>query len=255
MKKIILLLSTVLFAAKSFASPVIYYQEGFTDNLWTFDVTTGTSTFVGDMGISQDSMGLTFDAMGDLYGFDRSSQSLYSIDQTTALATLIGASSIGAEDLTSDLNGGFYATFGGLLYSINGSTGAASAIGNLGAGTMDGLSVNPLTGELWGVDSGSMYTIDTTTGLATFIGSSVASETIAFASDGTLYTHDSNGTFYSLDTTTFSETVLGTTSFDLVFASAVAPSVTPPNDVPAPNVLLMLLCSISGWAAIKRIKR
>jgi len=62
------------------------------------------------------------------------------------------------------------------LLTINKTTGAATVVGALGFGNVGGLDFHPFTGELFGVDAGAdvLLSIDKTTGTATQIGDDFA---------------------------------------------------------------------------------
>jgi PKD repeat protein len=64
-----------------------------TDSLFTIDVNTGVTTFVGSFGISNTMISLMCDTDGNLYGYDvlfNGDSHLYSIDKDTGEATSIG---------------------------------------------------------------------------------------------------------------------------------------------------------------------
>lgn len=69
----------------------ILYATG-AGGLYTVDVTTGTATLIGSMGISTGNIGLDYDEIaGVLYANDGSvSMSLYSVNTGTGAATLVG---------------------------------------------------------------------------------------------------------------------------------------------------------------------
>jgi hypothetical protein len=230
----------------------IYFQAGFTDDLYSFDTVTLTQTFIGDMGFA-DSWGFAFSPTGILYGHNRATASLYTIDTTTGAATLVGATGIAAEDLTFDAAGtSLYATAGGSLYSLNPLTGAAALVGSLGF-SLDGLTLSP-SGTIYGVDGGSIYSVNVGVPSVTLVGStSGADETFDFGPGGILYGHGDDGFFYTIDTTTFLATVLGPTpGIALVFGSAVRPDVAA---VPEPGTVGLIGAGLIALAMRLRRRR
>jgi hypothetical protein len=254
MKTSILKASAVALAATfglgSAQAAVIYYQQGFSNNLYKYDTVADVETLVGNLGLAADSTGMAFAPGGTLYAYDRGTAGLYSVNTATAATTLIGAAGIGAEDLTISLNGTTgYATFGDNLYSIDLGTGVQTSLGSIGL-TLDGLTTAPIAvtvmgtnyaaGTVFGVDSGSIYVVDVVTPGLTLIGSSSgANETFDFGSDGTLYGHDSGGGLFTINLNDLSATLLKQTTPGLVFGMAVAPDSTPA--VPEPATWLMMI--------------
>ena len=253
-------------AALSFAAPVaaevIYYQQGFSNNLYRYDTVSATETLVGDMGLNADSVGLAFSGSGTLYAFERSSQSLYTVNTATGATTLVGVSGIEAEDFTVSLSGNTgYASASGGLYSIDLLTGAATLIGGglifdglttaRTAGTMAG---NPyLAGSIFAVDTGNLYSVDVLTGVGTLLGSTNgADETLDFGASGILYGHGDDGFLYTIDQTTLAGTQLAATTPNLVFGMAVLPAL---GAVPEPATWAMLVLGFGALGAGLRSKR
>lgn len=244
-------------AAAALAAPAsaetIFYQGGFSNNLYSYDTVTATETLIGDMGLSSDSTGLAFAANGTLYAFERASSSLYTVNTLTGATTLVGNAGIGAEDFTLSLDGTVgYASFGGALYSINLSTGASTLIGGNQtydglttarvAGTLNGFSY--LAGALFAIDTGSLYAVDAATGIGTLLGTTDgADETLDFGWSGVLYGHGDDGFLYTIDAATLAGTQIAPTTPDLVFGMAVAPGAIPE---PATWAMLVLGFGVLG---------
>ena len=76
-------------------------------NLYTIDTVTGSASLVGSMGTAGLFVGIASDGAGTLYGIDLGDESLYSINPTTAVATLIGSTGLTlnyAQDMAYDKN-------------------------------------------------------------------------------------------------------------------------------------------------------
>lgn len=121
---------------------------------------------------------------------------LYELDVATNTSTLIGNSGIGAmfdiaQDPTTNILYGI--TSGGLLASIDTSTGAATGIGGAGA-FINGLTFDS-SGTLFGSGGTNLYTLDLLSGLASAVGNTGFSSSgdIAFDSRGNLFLSASGG--------------------------------------------------------------
>ncbi|HJP01993.1 MAG TPA: hypothetical protein QF764_09525, partial [Planctomycetota bacterium] len=71
---------------------LLEYGPSLTTHLWVGDITTGSFNYVGTMGLNSLMIDISIDVQGNLYGYDLLLNSLYSIDPSTGLATLIGPS-------------------------------------------------------------------------------------------------------------------------------------------------------------------
>ena len=215
---------------------MIYFQPGFTDELRVIDTDTTIETFVGNMDGIADSWGFSFSPAGTLYGFNRGTQSLYTISLADGSTTLIGTTILGdVESLTFNGDGSqLFVSAGSDLYSLDPANADATLIGNLGL-ALDGLSVTPVdvaveglgtlpAGTIFGVDGTDLYTVDATIGSLTTIGTvGGPNETIAFAPDGTLYGHNNAGEFNIIGLDPLTTTFAFNSSSGLVFAAAVTP--------------------------------
>lgn len=179
--------------------------------LTSIDPLTGVASEIGSHVNSNNIWGLAYDSANDvLYGADGSNEGLATIDRGTGVSSLIGLYAPGqpaplicalAYDAATDTLYGvdsYDVSAGGAspervhgngqgnspegsgtnsrLYTINRTTGAATAVGFLGA-TLDsadvrcGLAIDRLSGELYaGGYDGSLYRLDKATGAATLIG-------------------------------------------------------------------------------------
>jgi|GEM_PF-6767103 len=118
------------------------------------------ATLVGVVGVAN---------AGTLWGVD-TSENLYTIDTTTANATLVGNTGQFLESIAMDpTTGNLYGADGsGSLYSLNKTTGASTLIGSTGLGNIEGMDFAGST--LFGFNfaaTPTIYTIDTSTAAAT----------------------------------------------------------------------------------------
>lgn len=92
------------------------------DGLYRYDVGAGTTTFIGDTGLTGIE-GLAADASGTIYAADNSSDSLYTLDAATGAASLVGAftfdvGGVGGIDFAPD-GTLLYSTSSGDLYELD----------------------------------------------------------------------------------------------------------------------------------------
>jgi hypothetical protein len=113
--------------------------------LSTIDATTGVTTSIDTISgltVADGITAIAVDASGQMYGIDRNSDVLVTIDKATAVATTVGA--LGVD--TSNVAGFAFDYATGILYfadqpthsmyTINKATGAATLIGQIGNGTV-----------------------------------------------------------------------------------------------------------------------
>ena len=117
-------------------------SSGATGDLWSIDVTAGTSMSIGGLTVSMD--GMDFNSSDVLYGISQNTAALYTIDQGTGAVSLVGDtgfnSSTALSGLTFGMDDMLYAIISDSLYSIDVSTGAASLIGATGFTNVSGLT-------------------------------------------------------------------------------------------------------------------
>jgi len=118
---------------------------------YRFDITVPSSVLVGTTSPGMD--GLDFNGNDVLYGLSQASCDLYTIDETTAIASLLGPTgytcSLPLAALTFASDGTLYAVMNDTLYTVNPATGAATWVGPIGFDEVSGLTaVIPEPGTL-----------------------------------------------------------------------------------------------------------
>jgi hypothetical protein len=182
----VFLAATLLSATTALAGPIMYVHDG-GGNLGTVDVATGAATVIGNMGVVMTD--IAFDPLGNLYGI--SFDNLYSINSSTAAASLIGATSIaGGNALVFGADGTLYgAGFATTnLFTINPLTGASSVVGNMGFASGGDLAFN--TGDFYLASSGAqLIRVNPTTGAGALVGAFGVAGVFGLATgdDGVLY--------------------------------------------------------------------
>ncbi len=145
-------------------------SEG-SDVLYLVDLANGSITPVGSGSATYDDLGST---TAGLYALDTNWE-LYSVSSANGSTTMIGATGFGpcsnAASMSAD-GSALYATCdngsGSILYSLNTTTGAATAIGNTGLTRIDSMVF--ANGLLYAAPhNGTLYTLNTSTGAATFV--------------------------------------------------------------------------------------
>jgi hypothetical protein len=166
---------------------------------------------------SADVIGYAVDFFGD------GNASLYSVNLTSATATLIGDTGVSVlEGLAISPDGNLFGTDTvGNLYSLDTTSGAATLIGNTGLGNIEGLDYN--VAILLGTDFNNpttFYSIDTTTATPTAVQSTAqgVTRTMAIQNPTTAFIVSDSPTTQSLvsvDLTTGANTVRGTLAKDI----------------------------------------
>ncbi len=128
---------------------------------------------------------------------DGTANELVQVDLTTGVATNLHVFAAALNDMEAlcydARNAVLWATNGGVLVRINTTTFDAVTIGDTGLGDIDGLSIQPGTGTLFGITYGGndLFTIDKQTGAVTMINGHIEEgsrpEDLAFDSTGRLY--------------------------------------------------------------------
>lgn len=120
------------------------------DGIWKIDAVTAAATFVGAHNMGFVGNSLVFDSLGTLYGAARDSNNLFTINTTTGAATAVGSMGVGAGGDLAFLNGALYlAAADNTLRQIDPLTGASLV-------TKGPFSVSDMYGLATG-DNGLLY--------------------------------------------------------------------------------------------------
>jgi len=203
--------------------------------LYTVNESTGALTAVGPVGL--DNVGdLTSDLVSRLWGIQITTNSLVSINPSTGAGTLgpaitgtapaVGGPafpivSLAYDPLNATLYGNTSVPYGGEtadeLYTINTTTGAATALGLIGENSVYALGFSQ-AGGLYGVDGNcNLLSINTGTGAGTVVGSTGLAPNggcgafdMASGLDGTMYLADTTSeSLYDVNLGTGGTTLIG----------------------------------------------
>lgn len=165
------------------ASPIFLVEEGFgNDILLKFEF--GVLNTVGNIGFG-DVRGLGYNATTDtLFGVTRSADRLLTIDRNTGAGTPVSSNfyippaGSNTAEISADVTGNMFGlghvgslTAVDTLFTVNTTTGQATAIGGLGVPVVSGLAFDHATGTLYGTTfNGALYTINSGSGAASLLG-------------------------------------------------------------------------------------
>jgi PEP-CTERM motif len=246
-------------ASPAQAAPIIWIDD-IGGVLGKVNIATSTVTVVGNTDhILTD---IAFSPAQSLFGITFSA--LYSINQATAAATLVGP--LGVSDVNGLVFGADGTLYGsglsGGFYSINPATGAATLIGNTGFGSAGDLAFigNTLFEAVVTSGTSSLITVDPATGVGTLVGTIINSPDL-FAliqgSDGNLYGVASTD-IYLIDTITGAGTLVGNYGgqglAEAYGAASRGAGPTPPPPVPEPSSLALLGSALAGFGMLWRRK-
>jgi len=228
-------------AAQGAAQPVLLGSSQFAE-LFSVDVTSGASTFIGFMplGLATE---IEFDPLTSRLLAEQTDggTGLFTIDPATGAPLGVVNHPFGALNGLEFVGPTLYGTFifgpgaPSELVIVDTLTGALTPVGPTGLGPISGLAFDPSSNVMYGVTAGgapaSLVTIDLLTGAATPIGPTGLDRigSIELASDGNLY--GGLTAFASLfpnhlvqiDLTTGAATVIGDTGFSITGLTSTVP--------------------------------
>jgi len=243
----------LLFCSSAFAGPLLWVGDS-DGTLGTVDVATGNATVIGQMGVTMTD--IAFDPSGNLWGITFGQ--LYQINSTTAAITLVGNLGTSLNSLVFGADGTLYGA-NSSLFSINTSTGVASAIGGGGGYSSSG-DLAFIGGNLYLSSSGAtdnLFMLNTTTGVGTLVGSIGYGAVYGLATDNNIDLYGITGTnVISINTVTGVGSLLvnyAGTDLGVAYGSAFYSESGGETPVPAPaGVLLfglgLVALSRKSWA-------
>lgn len=143
----------------------LYVVQGSAANLYRVNTTTGAATLIGTHGINA-MRGLAFNPSSGLM-YAHGNGSLFTMNLSTASATLVRASAVGVLDALSwdsmrnRMVGALANPTDGTLFALNLSTAAATNLGAAGPLDNMGLTYDSVIDRHWGVDfTGRLFQLD-----------------------------------------------------------------------------------------------
>lgn len=250
-----------LYAGTAHAVPVMHVDDS-GGNLGKVDVATGAVSVIGNMGVIMTD--IAFNPAGQLFGL--SFTGFYSINPTTAAATLIGNHSVpGGNALVFGADGTLYAAGANSqsLFTINPATGAGTSLGNIGAASGGDLAFNG--GNLFlATSSNQLFHIDLANlansaavgpfGVGGVFGLATGDNGVLYAVAGTNVYTVNTATGAATNPVSFGGKGLSGANGQSFFTESGAPEPTP---VPEPTTLFLLGGSLTGVgvAAWRRRRR
>jgi hypothetical protein len=171
----LVILLIIVSASASFGT-TMYVVENNSDNLYTVDTGTLTSSLIGPAGINVGFGGLGFANDSTLYGWTTGTNSLYTVNTTTGAWGLVGGGTPLFGD-TFDINpvsnvGYVTDIVNANLYSVNLGTGAATLATGLSGFQPGAGSAFDTTGNLFYIafDGSNIRSADINTGIVSIVG-------------------------------------------------------------------------------------
>ena len=175
----------------------IFYTNANGTDLHKFDPATMLNTMVGDMGIII-SPRLAFHPDGTLYGFQRNSSDLFTIDTATAATTFVCTVTpdvrAGGGDIAFHPDGTLYLARTPDLRTIDlGTCDASNVVGPLSLGTVSGMGIDRF-GTIFAVTTTpETYILDPNDATATFLGDTAGEQLNDMTSDLLSWPDDCDG--------------------------------------------------------------
>lgn len=250
--------AAALLSAVPSAKAALFAVDANQDVLYQVNPATGAVTAIGTTALSGLTTpgGLAWDGTS-MYTIDLEGGELFTLDLATGTPTLVGTNGLnGWQGLAARPTDGalFAVTQTNTLYSINKTTGAATAIGSGTGALITALTFNA-GGVLWGINffDGQFGTIDTATGAFTAVGTTDPGfQGLSFDSTGTAYVSNSNtDTLYTLDLGTGAATLVGAMT-GTSFVKAI--EFTDGGAVPEPGSLALIGLGAMGLAVLRMCK-
>lgn len=186
---------------------------------------------------------------------------LYSVDLGLQSVTLVGGHGAFVNGLAFGGGNTLYGTGGGLLYTIDTSTGAASQVGSgVGSGfNSSGDIAFAGNNQLFGTSTGGcgggtdcLYSIDAITGAGSLVGAIGVQNVYGLAvQGGVLFGLSSDDNIYKINTTTGA----GSLATGYNVAGATNGAAVQPSTVPVPASLPLLLGGLAGLVFLRRRRK
>ena len=247
----VLVTTASVFSAFAWGGPTLLYVHDSDGQLGTVNVTDGTTTIIGNMGVVLSD--IAFDPDGNLYGI--SMDNLYSINALTGATTLIGPHNVsGGNALVFAPDGTLYAAgaFTSELYTLNTADGTSNIIGDMGVQSAGDLAF--FGGDLYlASDNDDLVRVDLDAEAAgTIVGPFGFSEVLGMAHGGDGVLYGVAGTqIFSIDVNTGAGTLVSD-YYGTLLGPAYGSSFTT-EAMPAPGGLAVLLGA--GWLNTRRRRR
>ncbi|MCW8092843.1 S8 family serine peptidase [Alteromonas sp. ASW11-130] len=187
---------------------IIGYSIDDYGSLYQFNLTVGTYSVIGSLGVEYDFKAIAIHPDGGIYAAENSNQGLYKIDPNTGAASFVGYLNVHVSEkgMTFDDEGNLYLIDHTDLYQVDIETGESRLIGSHGLGYVDNIAytnsklyIIPALGQPM-----SLFEISITDASATYVSElplSLSGAQTGLSADqfGNLWLLDEEGTVYRLE--------------------------------------------------------